>query len=1379
MSWQKFLMLSTMLLLLFPVISLNSLGDGSPDLMVYSINFTPSTPTAYDNVTIKVVVKNIGSAGSSQVKGGLLINQDVTQIVDIPVLKALHSTTLTIYWTPTNPGNYTVSFIADYYQQIDESNESNNVLDSNVSVSEGRVDLKVDEIIYTPEIPTVGQNVSLKARVSNIGRKNSSSCKGTFYVNGEVLATVSIHALNPGKYFVIEPVKWTPSSFGSYNIRFWVDSTESVDEIDEENNNLSISINVSSNDTIPPFVTMDLSPTYVTEEDNVTFFVNATDESGIDCIYISIHTEPSVTYFSNISYSDSLTYTCGPFPRKNRVYYYVIAGDKAGNTYRSPTYNFTVHSYYEESLTVEISVTPENPTEFDKIYLKAKASYPYGIAELSILNYKDNYTVKRKENVTNITFGPLGPFASGTKLAYRAKAVDVDEHVAYSEVLHITIGEVGRKNRKNISGYTNGMVFLTPDIDWRAVLSMIPISIWNEDNITVLSSPCFERHVKTGFSSQIRFPLLVYHYENDSAIDVKPVINFLNHRWSVSKVVIIGNPPPYLLEKLVADKPVGAGLNESQIEIWRASYSNSILNIRVSTYALGLQNAIHRRYNINLDLESENSTLSNISLKGFSDEDLYQLRSRYWSETNKFVITEDEYGVALNAAVYASLINAPLLFQGHYDMSEIDGKRVYLIGSFSEEEKTAIDEHAHIEHHYTSTGLQDAILRSGSRNIVLVNPLDQWIGFDRWDRNLGFSKFYYKQSLLAPYLAVAKKAVIVEASTLSYTEVDKTLQDFIDNSILYTTTPHIIILASPASIPMARPNWPSHPELNGNYVYYEVFNYNDIDIKEVNLKNGDSHVFSFSGHQFEPFVTNNLEGARQIGKLVGFIESSGEEYCSGILDTEGIAGTPESDGEYIVYHRKTSEDTGNDIIISQPHVTTALTVYGDTKIVVNTTADERNPDIYLPSRYSDDPNVIVWQQRENRSDEWDIHYMIFREYTSGELWFGRNIGREREGNQINPSVHGEKIVYQDDRNGNWDIYVYDKNMGEEIRVTFDENEQILPKIYDNIVVWQDNRNGNWDIYMHDLSIGVTTAVTNSSNPEVRPNVNHRWIVWYEETNDGLWHLWAYDVSTGLKKQVDVTEVSHEDTKLLFLQVDNKFYSSKNNDGQMDYPTGRIFGLSTSDLSAYIASDVFFDEIEKNRYALIIARGLSEEEKRADLLNYTRTFWTDEIRNEFMRYSVYVTYEEVEFFHDSIVDKFSQSYFTIFYDHGWQEGLGGFVSSYDLETGDYSTVPSFLLNTGCSTASYYLTGSKQWLFVTHVLRSGRMNCLGFVDIGMARYLGSTIVCDAHGLNPSILNNSFLDYRTIGEAYMRGKNCCGCGSDVVILLGDPTIKPRWWD
>ncbi len=71
--------------------------------------------------------------------------------------------------------------------------------------------------------------------------------------------------------------------------------------------------------------------------------------------------------------------------------------------------------------------------------------------------------------------------------------------------------------------------------------------------------------------------------------------------------------------------------------------------------------------------------------------------------------------------------------------------------------------------------------------------------------------------------------------------------------------------------------------------------------------------------------------------------------------------------------------------------------------------------------------------------------------------------------QWNPAIDGNRVVWQDRRNGNWDIYLYDIGSGVETRITDDSGYQMYPAISGDRVVWEEYRNGNADIYMADLS----------------------------------------------------------------------------------------------------------------------------------------------------------------------------------------------------------------------------------------------------------------------------------------------------------------------
>ena len=67
-----------------------------------------------------------------------------------------------------------------------------------------------------------------------------------------------------------------------------------------------------------------------------------------------------------------------------------------------------------------------------------------------------------------------------------------------------------------------------------------------------------------------------------------------------------------------------------------------------------------------------------------------------------------------------------------------------------------------------------------------------------------------------------------------------------------------------------------------------------------------------------------------------------------------------------------------------------------------------------------------------------------------------------------PAIYGNRIVWEDDRNTDCDIYVYDLATHQQTHTT-DTSAQYRPNIYGDKIVWEDVRNGNYDIYMGTLS----------------------------------------------------------------------------------------------------------------------------------------------------------------------------------------------------------------------------------------------------------------------------------------------------------------------
>ncbi len=100
-----------------------------------------------------------------------------------------------------------------------------------------------------------------------------------------------------------------------------------------------------------------------------------------------------------------------------------------------------------------------------------------------------------------------------------------------------------------------------------------------------------------------------------------------------------------------------------------------------------------------------------------------------------------------------------------------------------------------------------------------------------------------------------------------------------------------------------------------------------------------------------------------------------------------------------------------------------------------------------------------------------------------------------------PDISGDRIVWQDRRDSDWDIYLYDLATRTETRMTTNPSDQRNPAIDGNRIVWQDNRHGNWDIYLYDLRTRAETRITNEAADQYYPAVSGALIGWTEKHPD--------------------------------------------------------------------------------------------------------------------------------------------------------------------------------------------------------------------------------------------------------------------------------------
>ncbi len=146
--------------------------------------------------------------------------------------------------------------------------------------------------------------------------------------------------------------------------------------------------------------------------------------------------------------------------------------------------------------------------------------------------------------------------------------------------------------------------------------------------------------------------------------------------------------------------------------------------------------------------------------------------------------------------------------------------------------------------------------------------------------------------------------------------------------------------------------------------------------------------------------------------------------------------------------------------------------------------------------------------------------------------------------QIAPAISGDLIAWQDYRNGNPDIYLYDIATGKETRITQDSFEHTLPAIsgslvaweenlgiaflrlpnlveaplassgftpatYGDMVVWADTRDGDSHIYLYNTTEGEEAPITSEPGlQQINPAVGEYGIVWLNTSIDPVTYLYG-------------------------------------------------------------------------------------------------------------------------------------------------------------------------------------------------------------------------------------------------------------------------------
>lgn len=167
-------------------------------------------------------------------------------------------------------------------------------------------------------------------------------------------------------------------------------------------------------------------------------------------------------------------------------------------------------------------------------------------------------------------------------------------------------------------------------------------------------------------------------------------------------------------------------------------------------------------------------------------------------------------------------------------------------------------------------------------------------------------------------------------------------------------------------------------------------------------------------------------------------------------------------------------------------------------------ANQGRPDVH--------GNIIVW--KDNRAGNWDV-YM----YNLGGG--GEQVVANTPAYQNVPATNGMMVVWQDDRNGSQDVYMRDVFLGIEQPLVTGPGNQGMAELSGNTVVYIDDHAGNNDIYSIDLTTRVIQPVCTDSANQWQPRISGSRVVW-EDNRNGNWDIYMKDLATGIEQRVSTS-----------------------------------------------------------------------------------------------------------------------------------------------------------------------------------------------------------------------------------------------------------------
>ena len=242
------------------------------DLVVQNINWTPTSSSIGDAITFAATIKNQGNGSSSNGYVHFYFDDSNTHYTyqSFAGITAGSTTTVSFTWKAQG-GFHILKAVVDKTNAVIESDESNN--EKNITFSTVALpDFIIQNITWTPKSCTIGDTITFTATIKNQGTGESNNGNIYFYFDNSNshYTYQSFAGITAGSATTVS-FTWKAQK-GSHTLKALVDKDNTITEIDEKNNENTVTFSVVS---LSDLVVQDVTWTPIKPSigDTVTFLL--------------------------------------------------------------------------------------------------------------------------------------------------------------------------------------------------------------------------------------------------------------------------------------------------------------------------------------------------------------------------------------------------------------------------------------------------------------------------------------------------------------------------------------------------------------------------------------------------------------------------------------------------------------------------------------------------------------------------------------------------------------------------------------------------------------------------------------------------------------------------------------------------------------------------------------------------------------------------------------------------------------------------------------------------------------------------------------------------------------------------------------------------